>query len=93
MNILSTTPNYEGEGSFSLASLTSGTHSLKCVYEGNGQWEPCESANKTITVGGISPVIIKTEVYLILRSDRFNFPFHTINQIASKGIRFPCIIN
>ena len=87
VNILSTTPNYEGEGSFSLASLTSGTHSLKCVYEGNGQWEPCESANKTITVGGISPVIIKTEVYLITYDET------TINMSQGENRVFKVIVS
>ena len=62
VNILSTTTDQDGKGSFSLASLTSGTHSLKCVYNGDSQYSPCESATKNITVGGVTPS--KTTVYL-----------------------------
>ena len=64
--IASTTSDEDyGAGSFSLSSLPSGTHSVKCEYDGSEIYDASESATKTITVNGGDTPGIKTEVYLV----------------------------
>ena len=62
--IVSTTSSEDGYGSLSLSSLPSGTHIVKCEYDGSDYYDASASATRTITVNGGDTPSEKTTVYL-----------------------------